>query len=129
MRGARRRQPPEPSPRPRKPPLEGRRSPAAPQPLQPSAAGRTHPQQQQRRPLLGAAAAALAGLPAGSGGAAVLARLRSLAEGGAVVPLPCLRAADLGAPAALLNDVRAAYLPPDKMHLLGHLVRNASSME
>lgn len=51
------------------------------------------------------------------------ARLRGLAEGGAVVPLPFLRAADLGHPQALLNDVRAAYVPPDKVHLLGNLVR------
>ena len=55
----------------------------------------------------------------------MLARLRGLAEGGALVPLPWLRAAALGPPPALLNDLRAPYLPPDKLPLLRNLVSAA----
>lgn len=122
MRAPRRRPPPEPSPldrqRARGPaPAADASSPAAlSQPpgawsqARPPGAGGRRPQQE------GEAAAA------GDARAGVLARLRGLAEGGAVVPLPFVRAADLGQPAALLNDPRAAYLAPAKAHLLGNLV-------
>lgn len=130
MRDLRRKPPPEPSP------LDRRRPRPAKAELPPAAAAQ-QPRQQQNT---GGAAwpqlqeggnelrrqGAEAQPPAGDGRAAVLARLRGLVEGGAVVPLPFLRAADLGQPHALLNDVRAAYMPPDKVHLLGNLPYDAA---
>ena len=41
----------------------------------------------------------------------VLDRLQAIYEGGDIIPIPFLRAAD-GVPMALLDDVRKPYLPP-----------------
>lgn len=139
MRGARRRPLPELSPLDRRRPRDAGPSTAGLQSQSPAAA-REHGQHRQppggagwpQPPLQGGLDAAVQQGPEagqlGEGRAGILARLWGLAEGGAVVPLPFVRAADLGAPAALLNDLRAAYLPPDKAHLLGNLVRTSGPL-
>lgn len=42
-------------------------------------------------------------------------RLRGVCQGGSVVPVPFLRAAH-AVPAAILDDMRAPYLPPSHAH-------------